>query len=394
MVTEINNIIPHDICDKIIQNFSNSLQPASVSAPGQDGFIVDSSSRLADTSPIDGPNIPPLKPLAQYISKITNSPTTHQECWSLIRYKPGGKYEPHYDSFQPEFTEANPRSHSFIFYLNEDYKGGETIFPNKNIKVSPKKGKMIYWKNLNSQNTCNPDTLHSGSPVEEGIKWILVVWVRLFPANDNELNSQGFNLQINKKNGLEYIIIENALNFIDYSQFADTFNYFKSFLNPPNIEESATKNNTLLKNNLSIFLDKNNIKPTPPIQNIINNLLISSLRANNKTHSLWQGMLYALLLSEEYRINNLISYYNKSNSYYKPHYDASKITSLFWFQNGDKNFTGGDFVLPDYNIKIPFKDNSGIIFPSWIRHQVTPLNILNPNKDSGRITYSTFILDQ
>ena len=92
----------------------------------------------------------------------------------------------HHDFFHPgegyfekEVTNrGGQRTKSALVYLNEDFTGGETEFPQINIKVLPKRGKLLAWDNLNSDGSLDYTSLHAGLPVESGIKYIAVIWIR------------------------------------------------------------------------------------------------------------------------------------------------------------------------------------------------------------------------
>ena len=56
-------------------------------------------------------------------------------------------------------------------------KGGETDFRELNIKIKPKKGKIIVFQNcLNDNKTPHPDSIHAGLPVLEGEKYAFNLW--------------------------------------------------------------------------------------------------------------------------------------------------------------------------------------------------------------------------
>jgi prolyl 4-hydroxylase len=75
------------------------------------------------------------------------------------------------------------RVYSCLFYLNDEFEGGETEFPIKKIKVTPKIGRMLMWSNLKIDGSLDFESLHAGLPVISGTKWIAIVWVRE-KAND------------------------------------------------------------------------------------------------------------------------------------------------------------------------------------------------------------------
>ena len=88
-----------------------------------------------------------------------------------------------------------------------------------------------------------------------------------------------------------------------------------------------------------------------------------------------------------WRMNNfeswMLSRYS-DGQYYNAHRDASQHTLLVWFNTEPKQFTGGDLIFTDYNLTIPCVNNTGIIFPGPIRHEVPPV------KGEGRYTLTCF----
>ena len=62
-----------------------------------------------------------------------------------------------------------------LLYLNDVNEGGEAAFNNVGIKVRPKKGTAIFWRNLDDTKTQrHPCSLHQALP-PKGEKWALTV---------------------------------------------------------------------------------------------------------------------------------------------------------------------------------------------------------------------------
>jgi hypothetical protein len=55
---------------------------------------------------------------------------------------------------------------SFILYLNDDFDGGNTLFLNDKLKVSPKKGSILMFP-------CGPYFIHKSTPIVSGKKEII-----------------------------------------------------------------------------------------------------------------------------------------------------------------------------------------------------------------------------
>ena len=61
------------------------------------------------------------------------------------------------------------RIYTTIIYLNEDFEGGETTFPLKNIDIKPKKCKLIGFP-------CNRDYVHGVRPIINGTRMAIASW--------------------------------------------------------------------------------------------------------------------------------------------------------------------------------------------------------------------------
>jgi len=92
------------------------------------------------------------------------------------------------------------------------------------------------------------------------------------------------------------------------------------------------------------------------------------------------------------RLSVLYSHYDE-NEYYKSHSDSSKITSISWIYKEPKGFTGGDLIFTEYDITIPCDNNTTIIFPGNIKHEVTKVSLIdkeNVGKGFGRFSVTGF----
>lgn len=99
----------------------------------------------------------------------------------LTRYQPGQFYDEHWDHFShPDFPKIeNDRIATVILYLNDNFTGGDTVFTRLGITVTPRRGKICYfWYPYNSDTTF---LAHTGTPVEQGEKFIAQIWIRPKP---------------------------------------------------------------------------------------------------------------------------------------------------------------------------------------------------------------------
>lgn len=88
----------------------------------------------------------------------------------VVRYVPGGHYADHRDS--PALG-ATPRALSIVWYLNDDFAGGETRFSTPDIVVSPVSGVAIAF---------SPVLMHRAEPVAAGTKYAVTAWYHDVPG--------------------------------------------------------------------------------------------------------------------------------------------------------------------------------------------------------------------
>ncbi len=117
------------------------------------------------------------------VARLLRWPVQNFEGMQVLRYRPGAQYKPHYDYFDPGepatpalLARGGQRVATLIMYLQAPERGGATVFPDAAISVSPRRGSAVFF----SYADANPDSLslHGGTPVEAGEKWIATLWLR------------------------------------------------------------------------------------------------------------------------------------------------------------------------------------------------------------------------
>jgi len=120
------------------------------------------------------------------IGRLVNWPVEHGEGLQILQYGPGAEYKPHYDYFDPDqpgtptvLKRGGQRVGTLIMYLGEPELGGGTVFPDVHLEVAPKRGNAVFF----SYERPHPSTktLHGGTPVRAGEKWIATKWLRERP---------------------------------------------------------------------------------------------------------------------------------------------------------------------------------------------------------------------
>jgi prolyl 4-hydroxylase len=126
-----------------------------------------------------------IEQLDERISALMNWPVDHGEGIQILHYSNGGEYKPHFDYFPVDqkgsathLATGGQRVATLVMYLNNVEAGGETVFPEFGLKVTPRQGSAVYFAYFNSCGQVDPATLHGGAPVTAGEKWIATKWMR------------------------------------------------------------------------------------------------------------------------------------------------------------------------------------------------------------------------
>ncbi|GAB2880911.1 hypothetical protein GCM10027277_57490 [Pseudoduganella ginsengisoli] len=119
------------------------------------------------------------------LAHIANWPVERGEGLQLLRYGVGAEYKPHFDWFNADipgqaqlFGTAGQRVGTIVMYLNDVEAGGGTLFPELGLEVAPRKGGAVFFTNITPEGTPCRLSLHGGSPVISGVKYVATKWLR------------------------------------------------------------------------------------------------------------------------------------------------------------------------------------------------------------------------
>lgn len=126
--------------------------------------------------------------LENLLTKAANLPISFAEPPVVLRYQPGQYYHWHYDFIYPHtedikqhIAQFGQRIKTAIFYLNDGFTGGETEFKEPFISISPKRNKALFFDNCDEFEQRDITSIHRGTPIESGEKWIITLWFRNKP---------------------------------------------------------------------------------------------------------------------------------------------------------------------------------------------------------------------
>ena len=184
VVAVFDNLLSEAECDELVRLSRIKLKRSCVVDPitGQDA-VIDARSSFGTFFTVNENAF--ITALDKRIAEVMHWPVENGEGLQILNYQIGGEYKPHFDYFPPadsgskvHTAKGGQRVSTLIIYLNDVEAGGETILPEVNLAIVPKKGSACYFEYCNSQNQIDPMTLHGGAPVIAGEKWIATKWMR------------------------------------------------------------------------------------------------------------------------------------------------------------------------------------------------------------------------
>lgn len=183
IIKEIEKLLTKDDCQTLIDYSKAQLKKLTTIGENNNYRVGDGTWVLSPV--IDSCGVDLNKKIKQIVQTYTSLPIENQEAIHIVHYEIGGEYKEHHDFFHANTQDYNvhinrggQRTYSFLFYLNDEFKGGGTKFVKKDITVIPKIGKGLLWSNLNEDGSLDYDSIHAGLPVVSGNKWIAIVWIR------------------------------------------------------------------------------------------------------------------------------------------------------------------------------------------------------------------------
>ncbi|ADU38711.1 2OG-Fe(II) oxygenase [Variovorax paradoxus] len=123
--------------------------------------------------------------LDRRLSALMNLPLENGEGLHLLYYPTGAGSEPHHDYLAPtnaanreSIARSGQRVSTLVTYLNDAPEGGQTVFPQLGLAVSPIRGNACYFEYCDGNGRVDARSLHASAPVTRGDKWVMTKWMR------------------------------------------------------------------------------------------------------------------------------------------------------------------------------------------------------------------------
>lgn len=178
-IKTITNFLTDNECKFIIdfckknQLFKKSTLTIPISLENKKSHTYESSYRTSESSLINNINNAQIESICKKVQSLLKVKRSQIENMQCVRYKKNTYFSAHFDS-----NELLNRKYTLLIYLNDDFSGGETYFPELKKSINPKKGTALLFKNFNSRKNNIVYSLHEGLPVTMGIKYACNIWIK------------------------------------------------------------------------------------------------------------------------------------------------------------------------------------------------------------------------
>ena len=181
-VFALGDFMSPDECARMMEMIDATAKPSAL-------FDVDYSTGFRTSYSGD---VPPGDPFVKKISRRIDDLLGIDSRWGETiqgqRYLVGQQFQPHNDWFytsekywEIERERGGQRSWTAMVFLNEVEGGGTTDFTKLGLSIEPKPGVLLGWNNADRNGVPNEWTLHAGTPVTAGVKYIITKWYRTKP---------------------------------------------------------------------------------------------------------------------------------------------------------------------------------------------------------------------
>lgn len=181
IVRIIDDFLTKEECDYVIQLADGHFDRSKVLTDAQ----TEHYTRTSYSASLKYPDDIMLNSIRQKSAQLIEMPEPNFEPFQVVAYAIGQEFQNHFDTFHADLpvgrehiARGGQRKYTMLVYLNDEFEGGATHFPNLDRIVQPKQGRVLIFDNLDEQGIPVEAALHAGLPVFKGKKYAMNMWVR------------------------------------------------------------------------------------------------------------------------------------------------------------------------------------------------------------------------
>lgn len=174
----VRGLLNGDECAYLMRRAEPLLKPSLVDDPVRGRGVPDQIRTSHGAAFVPHEEDLVVQAINRRVAKATGTNVRHAEALYVMRYTPGQEYRIHHDALRGLQVQ---RAWTAITYLNDDYEGGATVFPQLGIELRLHAGDLLIFTNVDVDGRPHPKMAHAGEPVTRGAKWIATRWIRTAP---------------------------------------------------------------------------------------------------------------------------------------------------------------------------------------------------------------------
>jgi hypothetical protein len=185
LVRVFPEFVTDSVCDWLIEQARPNLKRALIYDPVGGKDIAD-HMRTNSAAGFDLMHADLVQIAVQTRMSAATGVSIHNfEGPTILHYAPGEQITNHYDfvnpripNYQAEIEKRGQRIITFLVYLNDDYEGGETDFPELGLRYHGAKGNGIFFTNALPNGEPDLRMVHAGLPPKDNEKWLVSQFIR------------------------------------------------------------------------------------------------------------------------------------------------------------------------------------------------------------------------
>jgi prolyl 4-hydroxylase len=185
-IVAVADVAGADLCEWVIARSRGKLAPAPTGdrrTGARDIFSSDRTNSHCDFRGAEADLV--LATLRARIAALTGTHLVGFESVHVFHYGVGEQFRPHLDAtldasaadYPVRYAAGHQRVLTFLLALNDDFEGGETAFPVIGLRWKPRRGRALFFWNVEPDGAVDRRALHAGRPVTRGEKWMLSQWI-------------------------------------------------------------------------------------------------------------------------------------------------------------------------------------------------------------------------
>jgi predicted 2-oxoglutarate/Fe(II)-dependent dioxygenase YbiX len=181
-IRAVERFVPTAVCEWLLARGAGRYQRSMMFDGQKSNFLATRTCSDFKVDIVDADLV--LQIVRERVAAITTLPTAAFEPPQIFHYALGEEIKAHYDALRlgdqaygRDGAYKGDRIATFLLYLNDDYDGGELVFPHVGVRHRGKTGDGVYFAHIDATGVPDRLSLHAALPITRNEKFILSQWI-------------------------------------------------------------------------------------------------------------------------------------------------------------------------------------------------------------------------